>query len=45
MTAFAFSPDCQHVAIVSVDGCLRIIDFVQETYVVYESYELIARVK
>jgi len=28
--AFAFSPDCQHVAIVSVDGCLRIVDFLQE---------------
>jgi WD40 repeat protein len=39
VTAFAFSPDCQHVAIVSVDGCLRIIDFVQETlYDTYSSY-------
>ncbi|CAG8821567.1 4424_t:CDS:2, partial [Dentiscutata erythropus] len=28
---FAFSPDCQHVAIVSMEGCLRIIDFVKET--------------
>ncbi|CAG8551522.1 2620_t:CDS:2 [Diversispora eburnea] len=32
ITAFAFSPDCQHVAIVSMEGCLRIIDFVKETY-------------
>ncbi|CAG8562296.1 11217_t:CDS:2 [Funneliformis mosseae] len=39
VTAFAFSPDCQHVAIVSVDGCLRIIDFVEEVlYDTYSSY-------
>ncbi|CAG8610593.1 15912_t:CDS:2, partial [Racocetra persica] len=31
VTAFAFSPDCQHVATVSIDGFLRIIDFKQET--------------
>ncbi|RKP39591.1 WD40-repeat-containing domain protein, partial [Dimargaris cristalligena] len=31
VTAFAFSPDCQHVAIVSMDGRLRIVDFLTET--------------
>ncbi|OZJ04205.1 hypothetical protein BZG36_02977 [Bifiguratus adelaidae] len=30
ITAFAFSPDCQHIAIVSLDGRLRVADFVQE---------------
>ncbi|KAI8606598.1 WD40-repeat-containing domain protein [Dissophora ornata] len=30
ITAFAFSPDLQHVAVVSADGCLRIIDFRNE---------------
>ncbi|KAG0041111.1 hypothetical protein BGZ83_002332 [Gryganskiella cystojenkinii] len=30
ITAFAFSPDLQHVAVVSNDGYLRIIDFQQE---------------
>ncbi|KAI8066309.1 WD40-repeat-containing domain protein [Gilbertella persicaria] len=39
LTAFAFSPDCQHVAIVGLDGLLRIINFVHETlYDVFESY-------
>ncbi|ORX92690.1 WD40 repeat-like protein [Basidiobolus meristosporus CBS 931.73] len=36
VTAFAFSPDCQHIAAVCMDGCLRIIDFfnerLQDTY-------------
>ncbi|KAF9129017.1 hypothetical protein BGW39_004545 [Mortierella sp. 14UC] len=30
ITAFAFSPDLQHVAVVATDGALRIIDFHQE---------------
>ncbi|KAF9928290.1 hypothetical protein FBU30_002512 [Linnemannia zychae] len=30
ITAFAFSPDLQHVAVVAMDGALRIIDFHQE---------------
>lgn len=30
INAFAFSPDCSHLAVVSEDGCLRIIDFVKE---------------
>ncbi|KAF8976320.1 hypothetical protein BGZ46_008361 [Entomortierella lignicola] len=30
ITAFAFSPDLQHVAAVSMDGCLRVIDFRSE---------------
>ncbi|KAF9357123.1 hypothetical protein BGX26_004240 [Mortierella sp. AD094] len=30
ITAFAFSPDLQHVAVVSMDGCLRVIDFRSE---------------
>ncbi|CAG8522873.1 5380_t:CDS:2 [Ambispora gerdemannii] len=39
VTAFAFSPDLQHVAIVSVDGCLKIVDFIQERlYDTYTSY-------
>lgn len=33
--AFAFSPDCQHIALVSQDGLLRIVDFVQEKYVIF----------
>lgn len=35
VSAFAFSPDCQHVAVVSLDGSLRIINFVHEQYVVF----------
>jgi hypothetical protein len=31
ITAFAFSPDCQHVAIVGLDGLLRVVNFLQET--------------
>ncbi|KAI7898075.1 WD40-repeat-containing domain protein [Cokeromyces recurvatus] len=39
ITAFAFSPDCQHVAIVGLDGLLRIINFLQETMSdVHEAY-------
>lgn len=30
ITAFAFSPDLQHVAVVAMDGALRIIDFRDE---------------
>lgn len=30
---FAFSPDSRHLAVVSEDGCLRIIDYLQERYV------------
>ncbi|KAG0305393.1 hypothetical protein BGZ98_004195 [Dissophora globulifera] len=30
ITAFAFSPDLQHIAVVSMDGYLRIIDFRDE---------------
>ncbi|KAG1470567.1 hypothetical protein G6F56_002608 [Rhizopus delemar] len=39
VTAFAFSPDCQHVAIVSLDGLLRIVNILHETMSdIYESY-------
>ncbi|CAO0803166.1 unnamed protein product [Mucor circinelloides] len=39
ITAFAFSPDCQHVAIVGHDGLLRVVNFLHETiHDVYESY-------
>ncbi|CAO3597832.1 unnamed protein product [Absidia cylindrospora] len=39
ITAFAFSPDCQHVAVVGLDGYLRVINYVHEKmYDVYESY-------
>lgn len=33
INAFAFSPDSIHLAVVSEDGCLRIIDYVKEKYV------------
>ncbi|KAI9315108.1 WD40-repeat-containing domain protein [Dichotomocladium elegans] len=39
ITAFAFSPDCQHVAVVGLDGLLRIINFVRETLIdIYQAY-------
>ncbi|ORX91569.1 WD40 repeat-like protein [Basidiobolus meristosporus CBS 931.73] len=39
VTAFAFSPDCQHIAVVCMDGCLRIIDFFHERlHDTYHSY-------
>ncbi|KAG1466019.1 hypothetical protein G6F46_001109 [Rhizopus delemar] len=39
ITAFAFSPDCQHVAIVGLDGLLRIVNILHETISdVYEAY-------
>ncbi|ORX57455.1 WD40 repeat-like protein [Hesseltinella vesiculosa] len=39
ITAFAFSPDCQHVAVVGLDGYLRVINYLQEKLQdVYESY-------
>ncbi|KAJ1984349.1 hypothetical protein H4R34_000724 [Dimargaris verticillata] len=31
ITALAFSPDCQHVAFTSMDGRLRVVDYVTET--------------
>lgn len=34
INAFAFSPDNQHLAVVSEDGTLRIIDYHQETFVI-----------
>lgn len=30
VTAFSFSPDCEHIAVVSEDQCLRVINFVKE---------------
>ncbi|KAI9762453.1 MAG: hypothetical protein M4579_000429 [Chaenotheca gracillima] len=30
ITAFSFSPDCRHLAVVSEDGTLRIIDYLKE---------------
>ncbi|TPX45366.1 hypothetical protein SeMB42_g04028, partial [Synchytrium endobioticum] len=39
ITALSFSPDLQHVAIVSMDGCLRVIDYEAERlYDTYKSY-------
>ncbi|KAI8881923.1 WD40 repeat-like protein [Backusella circina FSU 941] len=39
ITAFAFSPDCQHVAIVGLDGLLRVVNILHEILLdVYESY-------
>lgn len=33
INAFAFSPDHRHLAVVSEDGSLRIIDYLKEEYV------------
>jgi WD40 repeat protein len=33
INAFAFSPDNRHIAVVSEDGTLRIIDYLKEQYV------------
>ncbi|KAF8246528.1 WD domain-containing protein [Wilcoxina mikolae CBS 423.85] len=39
ITAFAFSPDCEHIAVVSEDECLRVLNFVKEKLLdVYPSY-------
>lgn len=39
ITAISFSPDCVHVAVTSMDGCLRIIDHVSEKlWDVYHSF-------
>ncbi|KAI9593004.1 catabolite repression protein creC, partial [Syncephalis fuscata] len=39
VTAFAISPDCQHMAMTSLDGCLRIVDLIQEKLIhTFESY-------
>jgi hypothetical protein len=32
ISQFAFSPDSRHLAVVSEDGCLRIVDYLQERY-------------
>jgi WD40 repeat protein len=37
ISQFAFSPDSRHLAVVSEDGCLRIIDYLQERYSVSHS--------
>ena len=39
INAFAFAPDARHLAVVSEDGCLRIIDYLAERLLdVYTSY-------
>ncbi|TKA73623.1 hypothetical protein B0A49_02755 [Cryomyces minteri] len=39
INSFAFSPDCRHLAVVSEDGSLRIIDFLKEQLLdCYTSY-------
>ncbi|KAF9278024.1 hypothetical protein BGZ74_003202 [Mortierella antarctica] len=39
ITAFAFSPDLQHVAVVAADGVMRVIDFVHERLIeTFQSY-------
>jgi WD40 repeat protein len=35
INAYAFSPDNRHLAVVSEDGTLRIIDYLKEEYVFY----------
>lgn len=37
INAFAFSPDNRHIAVVSEDGTLRIIDYLKEKYVLHHS--------
>ncbi len=36
INAFAFSPDHRHLAVVSEDGSLRIIDYLKEQYVSFQ---------
>ena len=39
INALAFSPDSRHLAVVSEDGCLRIIDYLTETLTdIFQSY-------
>ncbi|KAF2269687.1 catabolite repression protein creC [Lojkania enalia] len=39
VNAFAFSPDCRHIAVVSEDGSFRVIDFLKEQLLhLYHSY-------
>ncbi|KAG0013236.1 hypothetical protein BGZ82_002242 [Podila clonocystis] len=39
ITAFAFSPDLQHVAVVAADGIMRVVDFVHERLIeTFQSY-------
>lgn len=40
INAFAFSPDCRHLAVVSEDGSLRVIDYLREEYVLPSSVSL-----
>jgi catabolite repression protein CreC len=35
INAISFSPDCRHLAVVSQDGTLRIIDYLKEVYVIF----------
>lgn len=35
INAFSFSPDNRHLAVVSEDGTMRIIDYLKEEYVVH----------
>lgn len=35
INAFSFSPDNRHLAVVSEDGTMRIIDYLKEEYVIY----------
>lgn len=41
INAFAFSPDNRHVAVVSEDGTLRIIDYLKEEYVSHTTDPLV----
>jgi catabolite repression protein CreC len=38
---FELSPDCRHLAVVSEDGCLRVIDYLKERYLPTSSRKLI----
>jgi hypothetical protein len=35
---FAFSPDVRYIAVVSEDGCLRVIDALSEKYVIFAEF-------
>ena len=38
INAFAFSPDRQHLAVISEDGGLQVIDYLNEEYALYTSF-------
>lgn len=43
INAFAFSPDNRHIAVVSEDGTLRIIDYLKEQYVFIPEFTYVTK--